>query len=82
MQIFVKPTNLVINNEMMHTLTFDINENELVSSLLGKILRRLNLPVHIYLIYSGKCLEGNKKISDYFITKESTILLNVKPINY
>ena len=40
MQIFVKPTNLVINNQMMNTLTFDINENELVSSLLEKILRR------------------------------------------
>lgn len=79
MQVFVKPTNLVVNNKIMNTLTFELNENELVSSLIEKIKSRLNLDFHMYLIYGGKCLEGNRKISNYYIRKESTILMNVKP---
>ena len=46
MQVFVKPTNLVVNNKIMNTLTFELNENELVSSLIEKIKSRLNLDFH------------------------------------
>ena len=80
MQIFVKPANIIKDNKMLNTLTFFVNKNELISSLFEKIRDRLDLSVGIYLIYAGKCLEENRRVNDYFIMENSTIILNVRPI--
>ena len=52
MQIFVKVTNLIKNNNLMNTLTFTVNKYDTLNLLLERISERINIQSkYIYLLY-------------------------------
>ena len=55
MQIFVKVTNLIKNNNLMNTLTFTVNKYDTLNLLLERISERINIQSkYIYLLYPQK----------------------------
>ena len=79
MQIFVKVTNLIINNNLMNTLTFTVNKYDTLNLLLERISERINIQSkYIYLLYAGKVLQEDKSISFYPIQNNSTIFANIR----
>ena len=82
MQIFVKPTNIIKNNETMNTLTCTIKKNDNIFLLLKKVSEKIKIPINkMYLVYSGKNLEMNRRINEYNIYENSTIYLHIR-INF
>lgn len=82
MQVFVKPTNLIKNNETMNTLICTIKNDDNIFFLLKKVSNKIKVPIcKMYLVYSGKNLEMNRRINEYNIYENSTIYLHIR-INF
>ena len=75
MQIFVK----VLNGK---TITLEVEPYYTISHVKLLIEEKEDYFIELQkLIYAGKCLEGDKKLSDYNIQKESTLHLCFKSEN-
>lgn len=58
------------------TIVVNVNEDDTVDTVRQRIAEKENLPVDQQrLIYSGKHLEGSRKLSDYNINDNSTLNL-------
>ena len=72
MQIFIK---LLTGR----TITLEVDENATVDEIKQKINDKEHIPADQQrLVYSGKELEDGRKLSDYSVTKDSTLHLVVR----
>jgi hypothetical protein len=70
MQIFVKNKK---------TYTFNVDYSDTIKSIQEKIYDREGLPERFYyLTCNGKILDSERILSDYNITEQSTIFVNLK----
>jgi len=65
MQIFVKT--------LTRTITLEVKPNETIEIVKQKILSKEDLPESMRLIFSGKQLEDDAVLSQYFVGKEATL---------
>eukprot|EP01084_Bolivina_argentea_P069517 126489_1 len=75
------PPNMQIFNKAItgKTITIDINQNDYVYLIKRKIQDKEGIqPKHMRIIFAGKELEDNKRLSDYNIQKESTLHLALR----
>jgi hypothetical protein len=70
MQVFIRNAN---------TLTFEIRSTDTIADVKFKYFERTGIPPqYIVLSYYGKYLNDNKEISEYNITKDTTIHMHVR----
>ena len=70
MQVFIRNAN---------TLTFEIKSTNTIADVKIKYYERTGIPPqYIVLSYDGKYLKDNKEISEYNITKDTTIHMHVR----
>jgi hypothetical protein len=73
--------NLFVKTISGKTITLYINEDEdlTIDNINDMIFKKEGIPKELlYLIYGGKVLESNKKMSDYKIVNNSTIHMNIR----